>query len=189
MRLHIRSLACSAGIVGFLTIPPTVRAQDSSPKMDSGSMKMMKTGDAAFASKAAQGGLAEVQLGKLAAEKASNADVKAFGQQMVDDHSKANDQLKSVAEKDNMTLPTAPNAKQQAMYTKLQALSGAAFDKAYVSGMVKDHEEDVKEFQKEANSGKNPDIKSFAAETLPIIQGHLAKIKSIQSKVGGGSNM
>ena len=143
-------------------------------------MKMMKTGDAGFAAKAAQGGVAEVQLGKLAAEKASSPAVKAFGQQMVDDHSKANDELKSVAEKENMTLPVSPNAKQQAMYTKLQALSGTAFDRAYVSSMVKDHEEDVKEFQKEAKNGKNSGIKSFAAQTLPTLQGHLDKIKSIR---------
>ena len=140
--------------VGLFVAPSVVFAQDSTPKMDSGSMKMMKTGDMPFATKAAQGGLAEVQLGKLASEKGSDPDVKAFGQQMVDDHSKANDQLKSVAEKDGMTLPTSPNAKQQMMYTKLQALSGAAFDKAYVADMVKDHEEDVKEFQKEGKLGQ-----------------------------------
>jgi len=174
---------------GLLATPVALLAQNSTPKMDTGSMKMMKSGDMSFATKAAEGGLAEVQLGKLAADKASNPDVKAFGQQMVDDHSKANDQLKAVAQKDNMTLPTSPNAKQQAMYQKLSGLSGAAFDKAYVMDMVKDHEEDVKEFQKEANSGKNGDVKSFAAETLPVIQGHLSKIKSIQAKMGSGSSM
>ena len=133
--------------------------------------------------KAAQGGMAEVEMGKLASEKAANPEVKAFGQQMVDDHGKANDQLKSIAQKENLTLPAGMNAKQQATYDKLSKLSGAAFDKAYVKDMVMDHEEDVKEFQKEASSGHNDAIKGFASETLGVLQGHLEKIKSIESSM------
>ena len=143
--------------------------------------------DAKFATTAAHGGKAEVELGKLAAQKGTDPDVKAFGQQMVDDHSKANDQLMSVAQAESMTLPAAMDAKQKAMYTKLNALSGTTFDKAYVHDMVKDHEEDVKEFTKESTSGADPKIKDFATTTLPVIQGHLDKIKSIQAKMGSGS--
>jgi putative membrane protein len=155
---------------------------------DSGSNKMMKSSDDRFAMKAAQGGMAEVQLGQLAAQKASNPDVKAFGQQMVDDHTKANDQLKSVAGQENITLPTTLDAKDQALMTKLQGLSGAQFDKAYVKAMVKDHQEDVKEFQKEADKGKDPQIKNFASQTLPILQQHLSKAQSLQASVSGGSS-
>lgn len=163
--------------------------QNSGPQADSGSNKMMKSADAKFAMKAAQGGMAEVQLGQLAAQKATDPDVKAFGQHMVDDHSKANDQLKSVAAQENMTLPTTLDPKDQALYTKLQGLSGADFDKAYVKAMVKDHQEDVKEFQKEADKGKDPQIKNFASQTLPVLQQHLSKIQSVQSNMGatGGS--
>jgi putative membrane protein len=157
-------------------------------QMDKGSSKMMKSPDARFAMKAAQGGMAEVQLGQLAAQQASNADVKAFGQHMVDDHSKANDQLKSVAQGENMTLPTTLDAKDQALMSKLQGLSGADFDKTYVKAMVKDHQEDIKEFQKEADSGKDPQIKNFASQTLPILQEHLSKIQSIQSSMAGGGS-
>ena len=96
--------------------------------MDNGARKMMKSPDAAFAIRAAQGGLAEVKLGRLAAEKGGSADVKAFGQQMVDDHGKANEQLKAAAESEGMTLPTDVNGKQQAMYDSLSKLSGAPFD-------------------------------------------------------------
>ena len=145
------------------------------------------TADSKFAIAAAHGGKAEVEMGKLAADKASNPDVKAFGQQMVDDHSKAADQLMSVAQSESMTLPSDMDAKQKAMYAKLKVLSGSAFDKAYVNGMVKDHEEDVKDFTKESTSGSDPKIKDFATNTLPVIQGHLDKIKSIQSKMGSGS--
>ncbi len=146
-----------AGCGAFLVLSsPAIRAQDtSSQKIDTGARKMMKSADMNFAVKAAQGGTAEVQMGQLAATKASNPDVKAFGQKMVDDHTKANDDLKSVAEKENMTLPTTMGAKDQAEYNKLQSLSGAKFDREYVKCMVKDHAEDIKEFQKEANTGKD----------------------------------
>lgn len=159
------------------------------PHMDTGAKEMAKSSDANFAMKAAQGGLTEVKAGQLAATKASNADVKAFGQQMVDDHSKANDQLKSIAQEEKMTLPTDLSGKQQSMYDKLSKLSGAEFDKAYVKAMVMDHQEDVKEFTKESNKGKDEKIKGFASQTLPIIQGHLDKIKGIQSKLASGSGM
>jgi putative membrane protein len=174
-----------AGAV-LAVLPFTLVAQDTStPKMDQGAKKMMKSHDTAFAMEAARGGMAEVEMGKLAADKADNADVKAFGQQMADDHTKANDKLKEVAEKQNLTLPTTITAKQQAMYDMLKTKSGADFDKAYVDAMVKDHEQDVKAFQREANNGKDEQIKAFASETLPVLQGHLEKIKSIQSKMGG----
>jgi putative membrane protein len=184
---------CLSGAVftGLLLLAPVAApSQDSSGQhMDQGASKMMKSADTHFAMQAAQGGIAEVKLGQLAAEKAANPDVKAFGQQMVDDHTKANDQLKSIAQGEGMTLPTDVNAKQQAMYNKLSKLSGAEFDRQYVKGMVADHEEDVKEFQKEANNGKDEKIKSFASQTLPVLQQHLDKIKSIQSKMGSGSSM
>lgn len=143
--------------------------------------------DTKFAMAAAHGGAAEVEMGKIAAEKAKDPDVKAFGQQMVDDHSKANEKLMSVAKDESLTLPSEPNAKQKAMCSRLKALSGAAFDRAYVNSMVKDHTEDVQEFTKESTSGADPKIKDFATETLPVIQGHLDKIKSIQAKMGGSS--
>ena len=175
----------SAGVV--LAVAPLILAvqNSSTPKVDQGASKMMRSSDTHFAMEAAQGGMAEVQLGKLAADQASNADVKAFGQQMVEDHGKANEQLKSVAEKQNLTLPTTVSAKHQAEYDKLKAKSGAEFDKAYVDMMVKDHEKDVKAFEKEANNGKDEQLKGFASETLPVLKGHLEKIKSIQSKLGG----
>lgn len=156
--------------------------------LDNGTQKMMKSADATFALKAAQGGLAEVKLGQLAVEKASNPDVKSFAQKMIDDHSKANDQLKAAAGKDRMTLPNTMNAKDQSLYNKLSGLSGTDFDKAYMKAMVKDHEDDIKEFQKEANRGANPDIKSFASSTLPTLQQHLELAKSAEQKVNASGS-
>lgn len=164
-------------------------AQSAGRQMDQGATKMMKGTDSTFAVKAAQGGLAEVKMGQLAADKASNPDVKAFGQQMVDDHTKANDQLKSVAQEEGMTLPTDVNQKQQAMYDSLSKMSGADFDKMYVKDMMSDHQQDVKEFSKEAQSGKDEKVKGFASQTLPVVQGHLDKLKGIQTKMNSGSTM
>jgi putative membrane protein len=142
--------------------------------------------DSKFAMAAAHGGDTEVELGKLAADKATDPDVKAFAQMMVHDHGEANEKLMSIGQQETMTLPADMDSKQQAMYNKLKMLSGPDFDKAYVTGMLKDHEEDVKAFSKEASSGTDPKIKQFAAETLPVIQGHLDKIKAIHAKMTGG---
>ncbi len=140
--------------------------------------------DTVFVKKAAEGGLAEVELGKLATEKASSDDVKQFGQRMVDDHSKANDQLKQVASQKNLTLPTDLNAKDKAQKDRLSKLSGKAFDRAYMRSMVMDHTKDVAEFKKEANSGADPDVKNFASQTLPTLQDHLKSARDVASKVG-----
>jgi putative membrane protein len=180
-------LAAMAGFVALSTIAAS--AQDTGNQhLDEGSQKMLKSPDVAFAMKAAQGEIAEVQMGQLAAQNASNPDVKAFGQRMVDDHTKANDKLKGVAQAQNMTLPESLDAKHQTEYAKLQGLSGPSFDREYVKCMVKDHEEDVKEFQKEANTGKDPQIKAFASETLPVLEQHLSQIKSIQAGTSGAAS-
>lgn len=144
------------------------------------------TADSKFAMAAAHGGDTEVQLGKLAADKATSPDVKAFGELMVHDHGEANEKLMSIGQQESMTLPADMDMKQKAMYDKLKMLSGPDFDKAYVADMLKDHEEDVKAFSKEASSGTDPKIKQFAAETLPVIQGHLDKIKALHAKMTGG---
>ncbi len=137
------------------------------------SRSSLKAADMKFAQEAAAGGMEEVELGKLAVQKAQNDKVKQFGQRMIDDHTKANDQLKSLAAKDNITLPTDLDAKGKAMVAKYSNLSGAAFDRSYMRDMVKDHQKDVAEFQKESTSGSNDDLKGFAAATLPTLQDHL----------------
>src|SRR3954469_20837026 len=138
--------------------------------------------DTAFVKKAAQGGLAEVELGQLATQKASSEDVKKFGQRMVDDHTKANDQLKQIAGNKGVTLPTDLNSKDQAMKERLSKLDGEKFDQAYMKNMVRDHTKDVSEFRKESTSGKDSDLKSFASQTLPTLEDHLKEAKNIAPK-------
>jgi len=135
--------------------------------------RIKQPADRTFVTKAAQGGLAEVELGNLAAQKASSDEVKRFGQHMVDDHTKANDELKSIAAAKGETVPGSIDAKDMALKNHLSSLTGAAFDKAYMEDMVKDHKADVAEFQKEADHGTDPEVKAFAQKTLPTLQQHL----------------
>ncbi|MGI8641011.1 MAG: DUF4142 domain-containing protein [Pyrinomonadaceae bacterium] len=145
------------------------------------SSKDVSSADKEFMTKAAQGGMVEVKLGELAASKGQSVDVKAFGQKMVADHGKANDELKALAAGKGVTLPTDVNSEQKEMYDKLSKLSGAAFDKEYVAEMVKDHEKDVAEFQKQADSGTDSDVKAFATKTLPTLKSHLEMIKGTKN--------
>lgn len=136
-----------------------------------------------FTTNAAQGGMTEVKLGNLALAKTQSADVKHFAEQMVADHTKANDDLKEVAAKKSVALPTDISDEQKSIMDKLSKLSGADFDKEYVKDMVEDHEKDVKEFQTQAQSGTDTDVKAFAARTLPTLQEHLTMIKGIKDKM------
>jgi putative membrane protein len=148
----------------------------------------LSASDQKFVKEAAEGGMAEVELGRLAVEKASSDNVKKFGQRMVDDHSKANDKLKELASSKGVTLPDAPNAKQKATKARLEKLSGDQFDKACMKDMLKDHKQDVAAFQKESNSGKDSDVKSFANQTLPTLQDHLKSAESITPTVTQARN-
>jgi putative membrane protein len=120
--------------------------------------------DEQFAKKAAQGGMAEVKMGELAEQKGTSEAVKKFGQRMAQDHTKADEELRRAAMKENMSLPTDLDTKDQATYDALAKLSGSSFDRAYARDMVKDHEQDIAEFKREANSGKNESIKNFAPQ-------------------------
>ena len=133
--------------------------------------------DATFIPKAANGGMTEVQLGQMAEEKGASQEVKDFGKQMVKDHSKANDELKEVAGKMNVTVPAKVDAKHQAMIAKMSAMSGAAFDTAYVNGMVKAHKEDIALFEEADKTVKNDDLKKFIEKTIPVMKDHLSMIE------------
>jgi len=135
-----------------------------------------------FLSDAAEGGMTEVELGKLAQQKSKNPDIKKFGQMLVEDHSKANAEVKTLAGKKNINLPTGMGS-HQSTFDKLKGLNGDDFDKEFVEDMVDDHEKDVSTFQKESQNSSDPDVKAFAAKTLPVLQKHLDTIKGIQSKM------
>jgi putative membrane protein len=161
---------------------------DKTDKADKEKGDKLGSADQAFAMAAAGGGLAEVELGKLAIERAANADVKTFGQRMVDDHGRANDELSAILREKGITSPTELKGKEKATYDRLAKLTGAAFDKAYIDDMVKDHEKDVKEFERASTSSKDTNLKAFATKTLPTLQDHLKMARDAHAKVSGGTN-
>ena len=172
MKVHLHRFA-GVSVCALALFATGIWAQTSS-----GSANRLASGDSTFATKAAQGGMAEVKLGELAKEKASSQPVKDFGQKMIDDHSKANDELKGIAGRKGITLPQSLDPKDQATYDGLAKLSGPAFDRDYMRDMVTDHRTDVNEFKREANAGRDPQVKSFAESTLPTLQEHLEQAKT-----------
>lgn len=135
-----------------------------------------------FMNEAAMGGMAEVEFGKLAQEKAMNPRVKSFGEMMVRDHTGVNNDLKSIAQQKNVTLP-ADLGKHKSHYDDLSKKSGADFDKAYIKMMVEDHKDDIDAFEKIAKNGTDPDIKTFASQKLPTLRMHLDSAKAIEKSL------
>jgi putative membrane protein len=155
----------------------------SSTGSSGGTVSSLDPADKDFVMKAAQGGMAEVMLGQMASSKGTSPDVKNFGNRMVSDHGKANDELKQLAQNKGMALPADVDDESKKMSEKLSKASGKDFDKQYISGMVDDHEKDVKEFQKASTNAKDPDLKAWASKTLPTLQDHLKMAKDTKAKL------
>jgi len=182
-RIIVRNLTLSTVIAGISWLGSAAQSTSAS-NTQAGTAQSGKVSpaDKLFMRKAARGGKAEVELGKLAQEKASSPEVKQFGQRMVTDHSQAANQLKQVAEQKGVTLPDTLSAKDKATKARLEKLSGDQFDRAYMKDMVMDHTLDVREFKNEAKTGKDPDLKNFASQTAPTLEEHLKQAKSIAPK-------
>ncbi len=140
--------------------------------------------DSSFYKQAAEAGIAEVDAGNLATQKATDAKVKEFGAMMVKDHTAANDKLKALAATKSVTLPKRASVGQMATQTKLKALSGETFDKSYIKGQVKAHQDTIALLEKEVASGQDAGAKAFAQSTLPTVQAHLKAINSIAATAG-----
>jgi len=147
----------------------------------------LSSDETTFVKDAAQGGLMEVQLGKLAQEKAGDEKVKQFGKRMEQDHSKANDELKKIASDKGVQLSTDLDKKHKTKIDKLTKRSGTDFDKQYMNDMVSDHKEDIKKFQRVADKGKDADVKQFASQTLPTLKEHLQLAESTAQQVKSDS--
>ncbi|MBK0403197.1 DUF4142 domain-containing protein [Adhaeribacter sp. BT258] len=139
--------------------------------------------DAEFVAMAASGGMLEVELGKIAAQKATNAEVKKFGQMMSSDHSKANDELKTLASKKGWVRPASMLPDHQKTYDRLSKLSGKDFDRDYMAEMVLDHETDVAMFEQATQKATDPDLKAWTSKTLPTLRAHLDRARTINSSV------
>ena len=168
-KIRIASQLCIlALVIGAMSLTGAARAADTTP---TGGGSSLSEKDKTFMKKAAKGGMMEVAMGQMAEQKGQSEDVKSFGKRMVTDHGKANDELKSIASKKGVQLPSKEHTGK---WTS---------DKAYVDMMVKDHEKDLAEFKEEASSGSDPDVKKFADDTAKVIQEHLDLIKDIQGKL------
>jgi len=143
--------------------------------------------DRNFARAAAAGGLAEVELGRLADKKSKSSETRQFGQRMVDDHSKANSHLKELAAAANIPLPDAPDAEEQAMQERLDKAEGDAFDRDYIRGQITAHQETVQLFEQEIGSGQDTRLKNFASQTLPVIMQHLEMAQRVNARLTGAA--
>jgi putative membrane protein len=209
----VQHLILAAMVAGLLSLPMWAQTSDKTGKSDpsatqtskaqndkastkqhegdrdrdqqkAGAQGSLSQSDKMFIEKAAQDGKAEVELGQLAQEKASSDDVKNFAKQLVNDHQQANDQLQKIAQEKGISIPDKPDAKEQGEKDRLSKLNGADFDKAFMREAVKDHRQDIRQFRKEANSGKDQDVKSFASNTLPKLEEHLKMAQSMTGAQG-----
>lgn len=164
----------AAALAGLLCLPAVAQSSSSN-----GKTSKLTASERQFLKEAAEGGKQEVELGKIAQTNAQSPAVKEFGERMVNDHSKANEQLEDVASKEGVTLPQQPNAMQRAQIEALSKLKGEAFDHAYMKDMVKDHTKDVSEFRHASKNATNPAVREFATQTLPVLESHLNEAKKI----------
>lgn len=148
----------------------------------------VKMDDSEFAVKAADASLAEVQLAKLALERATDQQVKDYAQQMIDDHNRANDELMTIAANKNITLPPVPSEDHAANMRDLQEESGTDFDRAYIDQMVKDHNAVVSLFEDASKNAADPDLKNFASKTLPALQQHQEHAKELRDSLDTGDD-
>jgi putative membrane protein len=196
MRKTLFTMSAAAALAGLLSSPAAAQyGSDDKPRTDTpatsssqdqpGQERSQSRSDRQFIDKAANDGLAEVKLGQLASEKASNGDVKQFAQRMVEDHTKANNELKQIAQAEGVRVEDDLESKHRKVHDRLSKLSGEAFDRAYMDYMVEDHQKAVKLFEKHSKDADNPQLKQFASSTLPTLQEHLREAQRLQAEVGG----
>lgn len=161
--------------------------QDAQPSAQ-GAQSDVQDSEREFMKKAARGGMLEVESSKLAMERASSPQVKAFAKMLHEDHSAANGKLEAIARKKGVQLPTELDAKQKAELDRLRGLQGEAFEQAYMERLgVHDHEKDIQAFERQARTGKDDQLKRFANETLPTLRKHLTRAQQITGSASAES--
>ena len=171
--MKLSTYACGAALLLAL---PLAQAADKMSAEDQATLKKLTQGD-----------LAEIAGGKMAQERAQSAEVKEFAAQMAKDHGKMLDEKKRMAKAKGVTLPTSPDAEQQAEAQKLQGMAKRDFDREYMGHMVKDHTDDLELVRKTAQEAKDPELKAAAAKAEPVIGKHLEMAKGIENSLEGSS--
>ncbi len=194
--ISTKVLGCVAGVVGLVLGAGTTvallgsfQSDAQEPASVSANSQAAPISDTRFARNAAEGGMAEVKMGELANEKGRSITVKDFGKRMVNDHNAADNELNSIAAREKLSLPGDLTKSDQAAYDQLSKLNGPAFDRAYARLMVRDHEKDISEFETEASTGRDENIKGFAQKALPTLQEHLKLAHEMLHAVSGTSGM
>lgn len=164
---------------------PCAAAEDANGSAAAPGRTELNAIDRQFVRAASLRGLAEVRLGKLAAAKGESVEVKQFGQRMVDDHSRANDQLMQLAGIKGITIPAQLPREHRAKVDRLSRLAGTAFDRAYIQEMVRGHSDAIVIFERQIKGGQDRDIKNFAASTLSLLRDHLQEARKIHDKITG----
>lgn len=175
------ALAFGSGWVAAQTTAPGGTAQGTSKSTAS---QKLSYADREFIEDAAKGGMFEVQSGQLAQQKATDPAVKEFANRLVQDHGKANDELKQIAQAKDVKMPEKEKWGERREIGKLDKLSGAAFDREFAQRSVKDHEKDIKDFEKAASKVKDPDLKAWAEKQLPVLREHLAMAQKLPGAGG-----
>lgn len=171
--MALRHLLASAALIGLMAQPAPARSQDTMEQRPAQEVQHeLAQEDLEFATKAAQGGIQEVRLGELAEQQAATPEVQQFGHRMVADHGQSNEQLTQIMQGKGIELPEEMPKEGQELYDELQGKAGAEFDQAYMDEMLRDHQADIEEFQQYAETGQDRDLKSFAEQTLPILEQH-----------------
>jgi putative membrane protein len=171
--MALRHLLASAALIGLIAQPALAQSQDTTEQRPAQAVEHeIAQEDLEFATQAAQGGIKEVRLGELAQQQAATPAVQQFGQRMVQDHSRSNEQLMQIMQGKGIELPQEMPKEAQELYDELHGKAGAEFDQAYMDEMLRDHQADIEEFQGYAETGHDPDLRGFAEQTLPILEQH-----------------
>ncbi len=185
----MKQLAGTAMVIALLAAGPAL-AQSTTPQTrqnaasaGTSTPQKLDSQDRSFVTKAAEGGVSEVKLGQLALDKASNPHVKQFSQKMIDDHKKADRQLRQALAEDKVAFPDHMSSDAANTYDKLAKESGKNFDQDYMQAMISDHQKDVSAFEDEAKNGKDQSLKQYAENTLPILRQHLQTAKNINNQL------
>jgi putative membrane protein len=173
-------LALSMALICAAPIAVAAQQQRGDAKAAQGKIA---SSDQKFMTKAAQHARAEVELGQLAAEKGSAPAVKEFGERLATDHGKANDELSQLAQQKGVTLPGQPDSAHKNAKDRLSKLSGDAFDREFAQQMVRDHDADVRDFDRESKNAKDADLKAWAGKTLPVLKEHQVKARELAASM------
>jgi putative membrane protein len=185
----VASVAAVVSVVtgGVATAQTAKQPHASEPMPKLAQSGSLNAADRKFVEQAAMGGVAEAEAGRLAQQKAGNDSVTQYAARIVEDHDNANTELRQIATAKSVTLPNAPDAVHQAEMKRLETMTGPQFDREFTRMMVRDHETVVAAFDKQAKSGSDPELKAFAAKTLPTLRTHLQMAKQVQTRAGAAS--